>query len=91
MDLNDKMNELENKIKELDKKIADVKLREEEREESIPFGLISIVDDNLKLELLMSQDLFEEEDIKELEDILNNLQKLVIKISQRGENNGTNR
>ena len=89
MDLNDKMNELENKIKELDKKIADVKLREEEREESIPFGLISIVDDNLKLELLMSQDLFEEEDIKELEDILNNLQKLVVKISQRGENNGT--
>ena len=89
MDLNDKMNELENKIKELDKKIADVKLREEEREESIPFGLISIVDDNLKLELLMSQDLFEEEDIKELEDILNNLQKLVIKISQRGEDNGT--
>ena len=89
MDLNDKMNELENKIKELDKKIVDVKLREEEREESIPFGLISIVDDNLKLELLMSQDLFEEEDIKELEDILNNLQKLVIKISQRGENNGT--
>lgn len=89
MDLNDKMNELENKIKELDKKIADVKLREEEREESIPFGLISIVDDNLKLELLMSQDLFEEEDLKELEDILNNLQKLVIKISQRGENNGT--
>ena len=63
MDLNDKMNELENKIKELDKKIADVKLREEEREESIPFGLISIVDDNLKLELLMNQDLFEEEDI----------------------------
>ena len=89
MDLNDKMNELENKIKELDKKIADIKLREEEREESIPFGLISIVDDNLKLELLMSQDLFEEEDLKELEDILNNLQKLVIKISQRGENNGT--
>ena len=89
MDLNDKMNELENKIKELDKKIADVKLREEEREESIPFGLISIVDDNLKLELLMSQDLFEEEDLKELEDILNNLQKIVIKISQRGENNGT--
>ena len=89
MDLNDKMNELENKIKELDKKIADVKLREEEREESIPFGLISIVDDNLKLELLMSQDLFEEEDLKELENILNNLQKLVIKISQRGENNGT--
>lgn len=89
MDLNDKMNELENKIKELDKKITDVKLREEEREESIPFGLISIVDDNLKLELLMSQDLFEEEDLKELEDILNNLQKLVIKISQRGENNGT--
>ena len=89
MDLNDKMNELENKIKELDKKIADVKLRGEEREESIPFGLISIVDDNLKLELLMNQDLFEEEDIKELEDILNNLQKLVIKISQRGENNGT--
>lgn len=89
MDLNDKMNELENKIKELDKKIAEVQHREEEREEAIPFGLISIVDDNLKLELLMSQDLFEEEDIKELEDILNNLQKLVIKISQRGENNGT--
>ena len=89
MDLNDKMNELENKIKELDKKIAEVQHREEEREESMPFGLISIVDDNLKLELLMSQDLFEEEDLKELEDILNNLQKLVIKISQRGENNGT--
>ena len=87
MDLNDKMNELENKIKELDKKIAEVKLREEEREESIPFGLISIVDNNLKLELLMNQDLFEEEDLKELEDILNNLQKLVIKISQRCENN----
>ena len=89
MDLNDKMNELENKIKELDKKIAEVQHREEEREESIPFGLISIIDDNLKLELLMSQDLFEEEDLKKLEDILNNLQKLVIKISQRGENNGT--
>lgn len=85
MDLNDKMNELENKIKELDKKIAEVQHREEERDESIPFGLISIVNDNLKLELLMSQDLFEEEDLKELEDILNNLQKLVIKISQRGE------
>ena len=89
MDLNDKMNELENKIKELDKKIAEVQHREEEREESIPFGLISIVDDNLKLELLMSQDFFEEEDLKELEDILNNFQKLVIKISHSGDNNGT--
>ena len=65
MDLNDKMNELENKIKELDTKIAEVQHREEEREESIPFGLISIVDDNLKLELLMNQDLFEEENLKE--------------------------
>lgn len=89
MDLNDKMNELENKIKELDKKIAEVQYREKEREESIPFGLISIVDDNLRLELLMNQDLFSEEDIQELTNIVNQLQKLVIKISQRGENNGT--
>lgn len=83
MDLNIKMQELENKINDLNKKIDEVKNKEKEREGEIPFGLISIVDDNLKIELLMQQDLFNEEDIKELTNIVNQLQELIVKISER--------
>ena len=53
-----------------------------EREEEVPFGLFSIINNVVKLELLMDVDLFKEEDLKKLEGIANDMQLLLIEIQK---------
>lgn len=50
--------------------------------------MISIVDGNIKLELLLDEKLFDEENIKELERIATDIQKLVLKIQDKIDKGG---
>ena len=84
------MNELEkqiqditNKINEIDEKLERIEIDKKEREEGTPLGMISIVNGNIKIELLLDEKLFDEENVKELERIATDIQMLVLKIQDK--------
>ena len=83
MDLNKQIQDITNKINAIDKKLEEIETNKKERENETPLGLISIVDGNIKLELLLDENLFDEENIKELERIATDIQKLVLQIQDK--------
>ena len=85
-DLNKELEQITNEISNIDKRLDELAKRQMEREEEIPFGLFSIINNVVKLELLMDVDLFKEEDLKKLEGIANDMQLLLIEIQKREEN-----
>lgn len=85
-ELEKKIQDLANQIKVIDQKVERIEQNKKERENEIPLGMISIVDGNIKMELLLSEELFNEEDMKELEKIAIDMQMLVLKIQERIEN-----
>lgn len=85
-ELEKKIQDLANQIKVIDQKVERIEQNKKERESEIPLGMISIVDGNIKMELLLSEELFNEEDMKELEKIAIDMQMLVLKIQERIEN-----
>lgn len=85
-DFEKQMQEINEEIEEIDRKIEEIAKKQLERKDGIPFGLFSIVDNVVKLELLMDVDLFREEELKKLEDIANSMQEILITIQKREEN-----
>lgn len=82
-ELEKKIQDLANQIKVIDQKVERIEQNKKERENEIPLGMISIVDGNIKMELLLSEELFNEEDMKELEKIAVDMQMLVLKVQER--------
>ena len=80
-----KMNELNEKINAIDMKLEELDERKRKREESVNIGMISVLDGMVHIELLMDKDLFEEEDMKELKDVANKLQNMLLKIQDKME------
>lgn len=85
-ELEKKIQDLANQIKVIDQKVEKIEKNKKEREEGIPLGMISIVDGNIKMELLLDEKLFDEEDMKELEKIAVDMQNLILKVQERIEN-----
>lgn len=85
-ELEKKIQDLANQIKVIDQKVERIEQNKKERENEIPLGMISIVDGNIKMELLLSEELFNEEDMKELEKIAIDMQNLILKVQERIEN-----
>lgn len=85
-ELEKKIQDLANQIKVIDQKVERIEQNKKERENEIPLGMISIVDGNIKMELLLSEELFNEEDMKELEKIAVDMQNLILKVQERIEN-----
>lgn len=82
-DLDKRLEKINNKIEELDKELNELQQRQLKREDEKPIGLISIVDNSIKVELLLNKNMFNEEDIKELTDITNRIQNLIVKVCER--------
>lgn len=80
-----KMNELNVKINEIDMKLEELDERKRQREESVNIGMISVLDGMVHIELLIDKDLFEEEDTKELKEVANKLQNILLKIQDKME------
>ena len=57
------MENIEKEIKEVEAKLEELKQRKKERENQVDIGLISIINNKLKLELLLNVDDFSEEHI----------------------------
>lgn len=85
-ELEKKIQDLTNQIKIIDQKVERIEQNKKERENEIPLGMISIVDGNIKMELLLDEKLFDEEDMKELEKIAVDMQNLILKVQERIEN-----
>lgn len=82
-ELEKKIQDLANQIKVIDQKVERIEQNKKERENEIPLGMISIVDGNIKMELLLDENLFDEENMKELEKIAIDMQNLILKIQER--------
>ncbi len=85
-DLNKELEQITEEIENIDKGLDEIAKRKAEREEEIPFGLFSIVNNVVKIELLMEADLFKEEELKKLEEMANSMQEILIAIQKRVEN-----
>ena len=85
-DLNKELEQITEEIENIDKGLDEIAKRKAEREEEIPFGLFSIVNNVVKIELLMEADLFKEEELKKLEEMANSMQEILIAIQKREEN-----
>ena len=85
-DLNKELEQITEEIDKIDKRLDEIAKSQMEKAEEIPFGLLSIVDNAVKIELLMDADLFKEEDLKRLEGIANDMQLLLMEIQKREQN-----
>ena len=79
--------EFENKIKKIDEKIAEIdrkleKINANKKEDKEPIGMISLVDGYVNIELLLDEKLFDEEKMKKLQDIANQLQDLMLEVQK---------
>lgn len=86
------MNELERELeqitkelKNIDKKLDELEKKEKEldEEDGVPFGLLSLVEDHVKIELLMEEKLFTEEELNKLKDIAQEIQDMLIAVHSR--------
>ena len=85
-DLNKELEQITEEIENIDKRLDEIARRKAEREEEIPFGLFSIVNNVVKIELLMDADLFKEEELKKLGEMADSMQEILIAIQKREEN-----
>lgn len=76
------MENFDKEIQEIEKQLEELKLKRkrEERKNQIDIGIVSIIDDRLKLELLLNADDFSEEHIERLTKIANELQELLLDV-----------
>ena len=82
---NEQLAKINEQIEKLNKELDEIQSEMIENANKQDLGLISIVDNSLKIELLIDKDLFNEEDINELTGIANQLQLLIIKVAERVE------
>lgn len=85
-DLNKELEQITEEINTIDKRLDKILQEQINENEETPFGLFSIVDNNVKLELFIDENLFEEVELKKLEEIANIMQGILISIHQREEN-----
>ena len=74
------MENLDKEIQEIENQLEKLKQRQKERKEQTDIGVVSIIDDKLKLELLLNADDFSEEHIERLTKIANELQELLLDV-----------
>ena len=84
-ELEKKMQELSDKIHAIDDRLEQLDERKKQREDRADIGVISILEGMVHVELMLDKDLFEEEDMEELKDVANKLQKILLKIQDRME------
>lgn len=84
-DLNKELEQITEEINAIDKRLDKILQEQINENEETPFGLFSIVDNNVKLELFIDENLFEEVELKKLEEIANIMQGILISIHQREE------
>ena len=85
---NEQLARINEQIEKLNRELDEIQANLIENQDKQDLGLISIVDDTLKIQLLIDKDLFNEEDINELTEIANNLQLLIIKVAERVQGGG---
>lgn len=74
------MENLDKEIQEIENQLEELKQRQKERKEQTDIGVVSIIDDRLKIELLLNKDDFSEEHIEKLTQIVNDLQELLLDV-----------
>jgi hypothetical protein len=82
-DLNQELEQITNEINAIDKRLDEIVQEQFREENETPFGLLSIVDNCVKIELMLEKSLFTEEELDKLGDIAQDIQDLLIAICKR--------
>lgn len=82
-DLNQELEQITNEINAIDKRLDKIVQEQLGEENETPFGLLSIVDNCVKIELMLEESLFTEEELDKLRDIAQDIQDLLIAIYKR--------
>lgn len=82
-DLNQELEQITNEINAIDKRLDKIVQEQFGEENETPFGLLSIVDNCVKIELMLEESLFTEEELDKLRDIAQDIQDLLIAIYKR--------
>lgn len=82
-DLNQELEQITNEINAIDKRLDEIAKEQFREENETPFGLLSIVDNCVKIELMLEKSLFTEEELDKLGDIAQDIQDLLIAICKR--------
>ena len=82
-DLNQELEQITNEINAIDKRLDEIVQEQFGEENETPFGLLSIVDNCVKIELMLEESLFTEEELDKLRDIAQDIQDLLIAIYKR--------
>ena len=82
-DLSQELEQITNEINAIDKRLDKIVQEQFGEENETPFGLLSIVDNCVKIELMLEESLFTEEELDKLGDIAQDIQDLLIAIYKR--------
>ena len=82
-DLNQELEQITNEINAIDKRLDEIVQEQFGEENETPFGLLSIVDNCVKIELMLEESLFTKEELDKLRDIAQDIQDLLIAIYKR--------
>mgnify|MGYP003447899075 CR=1 FL=1 len=82
-DLSQELEQITNEINAIDKRLDEIVQEQFGEENETPFGLLSIVDNCVKIELMLEESLFTEEELDKLRDIAQDIQDLLIAIYKR--------
>ena len=82
-DLSQELEQITNEINAIDKRLDKIVQEQFGEENETPFGLLSIVDNCVKIELMLEESLFTEEELDKLRDIAQDIQDLLIAIYKR--------
>ena len=82
MEFENKIMKLDEKIAEIDRKLEKLNANAKEKENKEPIGLISLIDGYINIELLLEEELFDEDKMKKLQDIANQLQELMLEVQK---------
>lgn len=82
-DLSQELEQITNEINAIDKRLDKIVQEQFGEENETPFGLLSIVDNCVKIELMLEKSLFTEEELDKLRDIAQDIQDLLIAICKR--------
>ena len=77
----------EKELKDLLEKVSDLenRLKEIQREDDVQIGVIKLVGGKLQLDLYLNKELFDDDKIKRLENIANEMQQLLLDIEKELE------
>lgn len=82
MDMEKRLQEIQEETERLEREIEELEKRKRERENRLDFGIVYLLNGSVGMELLMDANLFNSEQLAKLEDITTQLHMLILDVQK---------